>query len=166
MNERYRDAGNKGRKEINLEPDDLVWLHLWKDRFPDLRKSKLMPRADDLKPYLGEDELELRTTPLQEGEDDEDISPMLTSDTPSVVMHGPLTRARARQLNQQERNMKAMRTSKGEESKGGRPSQVGGPIHLGVGPLGLQEQSAPKSLPRPQTGSIFSDPHMPGKIKT
>ncbi|WVZ70655.1 hypothetical protein U9M48_019299 [Paspalum notatum var. saurae] len=138
MNERYRDAGNKGRKEINLESD--------------LKKSKLMPRADgpfktiekindnayklelppmfgvsptfniaDLKPYLGEeDELESRTTPLQEGEDDEDISPMHTSDTPSVVMHGPLTRARARQLNQHERNIKAMGTSKGEEeSKGG-----------------------------------------------
>ena len=26
---------------------DDVWLHLRKDRFPDLRKSKLMPRADD-----------------------------------------------------------------------------------------------------------------------
>ncbi|WVZ58132.1 hypothetical protein U9M48_008436 [Paspalum notatum var. saurae] len=51
----------------------------------------------DLKPYLGEeDELESRTTPLQEGEDDKDISPMLTSDTSSVVMHGPLTRACAR----------------------------------------------------------------------
>jgi hypothetical protein len=24
---------------------DLVWLHLRKDRFPDLHKSKLMPRA-------------------------------------------------------------------------------------------------------------------------
>ena len=24
----------------------VVWLHLRKDRFPDLRKSKLMPRAD------------------------------------------------------------------------------------------------------------------------
>ena len=24
---------------------DLVWLHLRKDRFPELRKSKLMPRA-------------------------------------------------------------------------------------------------------------------------
>ncbi|WVZ71118.1 hypothetical protein U9M48_019739 [Paspalum notatum var. saurae] len=147
MNERYREAGNKGRKKINLEPGDLVWLHLQKDRFPDLRKSKLMPRADgpfkiiekindnayklelppefgvsptfniaDLKPYLGdEDELESRMTPLQEGEDDEDISPMLTSDTPSVVMHGPLTRAQTL-----ERNMKAMGTSKGkEESKGG-----------------------------------------------
>ncbi|WVZ93481.1 hypothetical protein U9M48_039456 [Paspalum notatum var. saurae] len=126
MNERYRDEGNKGRKEINLEPGDLVWLRLRKDRFPDLKKSKLMPRADeindnayklelppefgvsptfnnaDLKPYLGEEEeLGSRTTPLQEGEDEEDISPMHTSDTPSIVMHGPLTKARARQLNQQ-----------------------------------------------------------------
>jgi hypothetical protein len=25
----------------------LVWLHLRKEQFPDLRKSKLMPRADD-----------------------------------------------------------------------------------------------------------------------
>ncbi|WVZ94265.1 hypothetical protein U9M48_040172 [Paspalum notatum var. saurae] len=41
----------------------------------------------DLKPYLEkEDELESRMIPLQEGEDDEDISSMLTS--PSVVMHG------------------------------------------------------------------------------
>jgi hypothetical protein len=33
----------------------------------------------DLKPYLGEeDELELRMTPIQEGEDDEDISPLHT----------------------------------------------------------------------------------------
>ena len=27
-------------------PGDLVWLHLHKDRFPNLRKSKLMARAD------------------------------------------------------------------------------------------------------------------------
>ena len=31
---------------MNFEPGDLVWLHLRKERFPDLRKSKLMPRAD------------------------------------------------------------------------------------------------------------------------
>jgi hypothetical protein len=93
---------------------DLVWLHLRNDRFPDLRKSKLMPRApgpykilekindnayklelplefgisptfniSDLKPYLREeDELESRTTSLQEGEDDEDITPMDTNNTP------------------------------------------------------------------------------------
>ena len=45
MNEKYRIAGSKGRKELKLEPGDLVWLHLRKDRFPELRKSKLMPRA-------------------------------------------------------------------------------------------------------------------------
>jgi hypothetical protein len=48
-----------------------------------------------LKLYLGEeDEFELRTTPIQEGEDDEDISPLHT-------MQGPITRARARQLDLQ-----------------------------------------------------------------
>jgi hypothetical protein len=46
MNERYRTAGSKGRKEVKLEPGDLVWLHLRKDHFSKLRKSKLMPRAD------------------------------------------------------------------------------------------------------------------------
>ena len=110
----------------------MVWLHLRKDRFPELRKSKLMPRADgpfkvlqrinenaykldlpadfgvsptfnivDLKPYLGEeDELESRTTQMQEREDDEDIN---TSDTssPTQPIAGPLTRARVRQLNNQ-----------------------------------------------------------------
>jgi hypothetical protein len=49
---------------------------------------------------------------------------------------------------------------------GGRPSQGGGPNHLGVGHLGLQHQRAPNSSSRPQTDSDFSDPHMPGKIKT
>jgi translation initiation factor IF-1 len=100
MNEKYRIAASKGRKEVKLEPGDLVWVHLRKDRFPDWRKSKLMPRAagpfkvlekindnayklelppkigvsptfniSDLKTYLSEkDELESRTTPIQEGE--------------------------------------------------------------------------------------------------
>ncbi|WVZ71195.1 hypothetical protein U9M48_019810 [Paspalum notatum var. saurae] len=108
MNEKYKLAGNKDRKQVLFVPGDLVWLHLHKERFSDLRKSKLMPRtagpfkvlekindnvyklellADfgvsptfniaDLKPYLGEeDELASRTTSLQEGEDDEYITPM------------------------------------------------------------------------------------------
>jgi hypothetical protein len=154
MNAKYKCAGDKGRKQLILEPGDLVWLHLRKDRFPELRKSKLMPRADgpfkvlqrinenaykldlpadfgvsptfniaDLKPYLGEeDELESRTTQMQEREDDEDINtsdtyPTSTSDTyptsspaqpiagptssPTQPIAGPLTRARARQLNLQ-----------------------------------------------------------------
>src|SRR3989337_171350 len=46
MNAKYKLAGDKGRKHVVFEPGDLVWLHLRKDRFPDLRKSKLMPRAD------------------------------------------------------------------------------------------------------------------------
>ena len=37
MNAEYRIAGSKGRKEIKLEPGDLVWLHLRKYRFPELR---------------------------------------------------------------------------------------------------------------------------------
>ena len=133
MTEKYRIAGSRGRKEVKLEPGDLVWLHLRKERFPDLRKSKLMPRAagpykilekindnayklelppefgvsptfniSDLRPYLGEeDELESRTTPIQEGEDDEDITPTDTNDTPQDDIQGPITRARARQLNLQ-----------------------------------------------------------------
>jgi translation initiation factor IF-1 len=34
MNEKYRNAASKGRKEVKLEPGDLVWVHLRKDRFP------------------------------------------------------------------------------------------------------------------------------------
>jgi len=46
MTEMYKIAGSEGRKKISFQPGDLVWLHLRKDRFPKLRKSKLMPRAD------------------------------------------------------------------------------------------------------------------------
>ena len=127
MNAKYKLAGSKGKKHVIFEPGDLVWLHLRKDRFPDLRKSKLLPRADgpfkvlerindnayklelpaafgvsptfniaDLKPYLGEeDELESRTTQMQEGEDDEDI-PSIDTTTPAA-QQGPMTRAQARQ---------------------------------------------------------------------
>ena len=46
MNAKYKISGDKGRKQQDFAPDDLVWFHLRKERFPDLRKSKLMPRAD------------------------------------------------------------------------------------------------------------------------
>jgi hypothetical protein len=45
MNEKYRIAASKGRKEVKLESGNLVWLHLRKERFPKLRKSKLMSHA-------------------------------------------------------------------------------------------------------------------------
>jgi hypothetical protein len=46
MNEKYQIAGSKVRRKVKLEPRDLVWLHLRKERFPGLRKSKLMFRVD------------------------------------------------------------------------------------------------------------------------
>jgi hypothetical protein len=45
-NAKYKIGGDKGRKQLDFAPGDLVWLHLIKEWFPDLRKSKLMPRAD------------------------------------------------------------------------------------------------------------------------
>ena len=40
---KYKLAGDKDRKHVVFEPGDLVWMHLRKDRFLDLCKSKLMP---------------------------------------------------------------------------------------------------------------------------
>ena len=55
-----------------------------------------------MKPYLGEDdELLSRTTSFQEGEDDEDINTIVTPTTHASIHTGPITRARARQLNYQ-----------------------------------------------------------------
>ena len=45
MNEKYRIAASKGCREVKLELGDLVWLQLRKERFSELRKSKLMSRA-------------------------------------------------------------------------------------------------------------------------
>jgi precorrin-4 methylase len=45
LNDKYRIATSKGRKEVKLEPGDLVWLHLRKEQFQELRKSKLMSHA-------------------------------------------------------------------------------------------------------------------------
>jgi hypothetical protein len=36
---------NKHGKKVLFETRDLVWIHLRKERFPDQRKSKLMPRG-------------------------------------------------------------------------------------------------------------------------
>jgi hypothetical protein len=47
MNSKYKLDGDKGRKQLIFEPCELVWLHLRKDRFSALRKSKLMPELMD-----------------------------------------------------------------------------------------------------------------------
>ncbi|KAK1604031.1 hypothetical protein QYE76_027704 [Lolium multiflorum] len=36
---------NKKHKEMLFKPGDMVWVHFRKDRFPKLRKSKLLPRG-------------------------------------------------------------------------------------------------------------------------
>jgi hypothetical protein len=43
------DCANKKRKEVLFQPGDMVWVHFRKDRFPQLHKSKLLPR--DAGPY-------------------------------------------------------------------------------------------------------------------
>jgi hypothetical protein len=42
----YAKQANKGKKQVLFQPGDLVWLHLRKDRFLKLCKSKLSPRGD------------------------------------------------------------------------------------------------------------------------
>jgi len=45
-NEQYTNKANRGRKLVRFEPDDWVWVHMRKERFPEQRRSKLMPRGD------------------------------------------------------------------------------------------------------------------------
>ncbi|RDX97715.1 hypothetical protein CR513_19466, partial [Mucuna pruriens] len=44
--EKYSKNANKGRKEVLFKEGDSMWVHLRKERFPHLRKSKLCPRGD------------------------------------------------------------------------------------------------------------------------
>ncbi|XP_073057399.1 uncharacterized protein [Primulina eburnea] len=45
-NLQYTKQANKGRKQMVFEKGDWVWLHLRKERFPEKRRSKLLPRGD------------------------------------------------------------------------------------------------------------------------
>ncbi|OMO57356.1 Integrase, catalytic core [Corchorus capsularis] len=42
----YMKVANKGRIKVIFEPGDWVWFHLRKERFPEKRKSKFLPRGD------------------------------------------------------------------------------------------------------------------------
>jgi hypothetical protein len=44
-NAKYQVASSKSKKYVTFESGDMVWLHLRKDRFPTLRRSKLMPHV-------------------------------------------------------------------------------------------------------------------------
>ena len=45
-NEQYANKANRGRKLVRFEPDDWVWVHMRKERFPEQKRSKLIPRGD------------------------------------------------------------------------------------------------------------------------
>jgi hypothetical protein len=125
MTKMYEKRANKGHQNILFEQGNFVWMHLRKDRFPEHRKSKLQPRAEgpfkvlrkindkayeidlpstygvcksfnviDPSPYFGLDEL--RMTPFEEGEDNEDITTirnpdaLVTSNASKVTPSPPL----------------------------------------------------------------------------
>ncbi|KAG8649291.1 hypothetical protein MANES_08G122660v8 [Manihot esculenta] len=45
-NKMYEKQANKGRKKVVFRPGDWVWIHMRKERFPNIRKSKLDARGD------------------------------------------------------------------------------------------------------------------------
>ncbi|OMO59556.1 Retrotransposon gag protein [Corchorus capsularis] len=120
----YMKMANKGRKEVIFEPGDWVWLHLRKERFPEKRKSKLLPRGDDLRTNLlqgggddaprthhglevhnrdhGEDVHGLQGS-MDKNEDDGDIANHVSSTNkmpfdPLKMSNGLMTRARAKRF--------------------------------------------------------------------
>ena len=42
----HKVPADKGRRNVQFKPGDLVWIQLRKERFPFKRKSKLLPRSD------------------------------------------------------------------------------------------------------------------------
>jgi hypothetical protein len=137
---------NKGRRELIFQTGDMVWLHLRKERFPEQRKSKLSPRGDgpfkvlkkvgdnayvlelpeeygvspvfnvgDLSPFHGSDE-DSRSNPFQEGEIDEGSS-MDEPPTPTPTFDGPITRARAKSIQDELSSMVAAMTLMDEQTR-------------------------------------------------
>ncbi|WVZ75953.1 hypothetical protein U9M48_023965 [Paspalum notatum var. saurae] len=117
----YAKQANKGKKKVTFQPGDLVWLHLRKDRFPNsvrvsyllgvmindnAYKLELPPEycnvsttfnVKDLLPFAGKSEL--RTTPSQEREANEDIPSIHSSPNETTLdIAGPITRSRTKEL--------------------------------------------------------------------
>ena len=44
--EKYKKQADKHRKKVVFKEEDMVWIHLRKERFPNRRFVKLQPRAD------------------------------------------------------------------------------------------------------------------------
>jgi hypothetical protein len=120
-NEQAARSANKGRKKVSFQPRDWVWVHMRKERFPEQRKSKLLPWGDgpfQVVAKIGDnaykldlrgeynvsatfnvadltpfdvDEPDSRTNLFQEGGNDENNQAL-------QVSNGPITRAQARKL--------------------------------------------------------------------
>ena len=125
----------------------------------------------DLKPYLGEEDvLESRATPIQEGEDDEDITPMDIQEVPPLdiqTIQGPITRARARQLNLEVSSLLSVSINNCENGllpnfynvirNQGEGQGTHGEEHGGV-----EEQQGPPSHMEAQSNLTSSPPRSPG----
>ncbi|XP_071933756.1 uncharacterized protein [Coffea arabica] len=127
--QQYLKHANNGRRRVVFEPGDWVWLHLRKEHFPLQRRNKLLPREDgpfqvvvrindnaykldlpgeynvpatfnvaDLSPYLADDEVDLRTNLSQEEGNNEEVDRAIQVEQVKVPL-GPMTRARAKRLN-------------------------------------------------------------------
>ncbi|KAK1561379.1 hypothetical protein QYE76_048204, partial [Lolium multiflorum] len=108
MNAKYKIAGDRGRKHVVFDVGDLVLEKINDNAYKLELPAELGPVSPtfniaDLKPYFGEeDELASRTTSIQEGGHDEDIPSIDTTAVPTATqIQGPITRARAKQLNYQ-----------------------------------------------------------------
>ncbi|XP_075521546.1 LOW QUALITY PROTEIN: uncharacterized protein LOC142554754 [Primulina tabacum] len=112
-NEQYARQANKRKKKVTFEKGDWVWLHLRKERFPEKRRSKLLPRGDGPFQVLEKindnayrldhqvsDEQDLRTNPFQEGEDDTNTGGQALRKAwdPLQLPEGPVTRGRLKKF--------------------------------------------------------------------
>ena len=131
--EQYAKHANKGRTKVVFEPGDWVWLHMRKERFPEQRRSKLLPRGDGPFQVLerindnaykldlpGEYTVsatfnvtdlspfdagdDLRANPFQDEGNDEDMTKK-TRGEPFKVPVGPVTRARAKRFKDDLQNL-------------------------------------------------------------
>ena len=114
--------------------------------------------------------LESRTTPVQEGEDDEDITPMDIQEVPPLdiqTIQGPITRARARQLNLEVSSLLSVSINNCENGllpnfynvirNQGEGQGTHGEEHGGV-----EEQQGPPSHMEAQYNLTSSPPRSPG----
>ncbi|XP_024006780.1 uncharacterized protein LOC112083356 [Eutrema salsugineum] len=87
--EQFQRKANKGRSKRTFESGDQVWIYLRKERFPEERKSKLLPRVDGPFTVLNRindnayqidlrDGPDLRTSPFQEGGNDTSMDEVRT----------------------------------------------------------------------------------------